>query len=119
VGYEIMIAPEYAADPANYEIYEKVAAQYPTPIPTLMGQLSAILAHDTSARLSEISAPTLVLHGTADRLLDSVNGELVARLIPDSRLELLEGAGHMFFWEQPQRAAALVRAHASGGVTAS
>jgi len=25
----------------------------------------------------------------------------------------------MFFWEQPQRAAALVRAHASGGVTAS
>jgi pimeloyl-ACP methyl ester carboxylesterase len=80
----------------------------------LIAQLQAITGHDTSERLSEISAPTLVLHGTADRLLESVNGELVARLIPGSRLELLEGAGHMFFWEQPERAAALVREHASG-----
>jgi pimeloyl-ACP methyl ester carboxylesterase len=111
VGYEIMIAPEYAADPANYEIYERVAAQYPTPIPTLMGQLSAILAHDTSARLAEVEVPTLVVHGTADRLLESVNGELLARLIPGARLELLDGAGHMFFWEQPERSATLVREH--------
>jgi 3-oxoadipate enol-lactonase len=118
VGYEVMIAPEYAADPANYEIYAKVAAQYPTPIPTLMGQLSAILAHDTSERLAEIEVPTLVVHGTADRLLESVNGELLARLIPEARLELLEGAGHMFFWEQPERSAKLVREHVAAATRA-
>jgi pimeloyl-ACP methyl ester carboxylesterase len=117
-GYEVMIAPEFAADPANYEVYSKVAEQYPTPIPTLMGQLSAIVAHDTSERLGEIEVPTLVVHGTADRLMESVNGELLARLIPGARLELLEGAGHMFFWEQPERSAQLVREHVAAAARA-
>jgi pimeloyl-ACP methyl ester carboxylesterase len=111
VGYEIMIAPEYAAVPGNYELYAKVAELYPAPIPTLMAQLSAIIAHDTSQRLAEIEVPTLVMHGTADRLLESVNGELLARLIPNARLELFEDAGHMFFWERPERAAQHVREH--------
>jgi pimeloyl-ACP methyl ester carboxylesterase len=117
-GYEVMIAPEFAADPANYEVYSKVAEQYPTPIPTLMGQLSAIVAHDTSERLGEIEVPTLVVHGTADRLMESVNGELLARLIPGARLKLLEGAGHMFFWEQPERSAQLVREHVAAAARA-
>jgi pimeloyl-ACP methyl ester carboxylesterase len=118
VGYEIMIGAEHAADPANYELYEKVAEQYPAPIPTLMGQLSAILAHDTSERLAELDVPTLVVHGTADRLLEPVNGELLARLIPGARLELIEGAGHMFFWEQPARSAQLVREHVAAAARA-
>ena len=118
-GYDVMIGPEYAGDPANYEIYSQVAERYPAPIPTLMAQLSAIVAHDTSSRLADIGVPTLVIHGTADRLLDSVNGELLARLIPGARLELLEGAGHMFFWEQPQRSAQLVRDHVAAAARAS
>ena len=32
----------------------------------------------------------------------------------DARLELLEGVGHMFWWEQPERSAALVRSHVAG-----
>ena len=56
-----------------------------------------------------LRVPTLVIHGTADELLASINGDLVASLIPGARLELLEGVGHLFFWEQPQRSAELVR----------
>jgi 3-oxoadipate enol-lactonase len=112
-GYDVMIAPEHAADPANYAIYAEVAAQYPASIPVLMAQLEAVGGHDASGRLAGIRAPTLVIHGTADRLLDSVNGELLARLIPGARLELLDGAGHLFFWEQPERSAQLVREHAA------
>jgi pimeloyl-ACP methyl ester carboxylesterase len=41
-----------------------------------------------------------------------VNGDLVASLVPGARLELLDGAGHLFFWEQPQRSAQLLREHA-------
>jgi pimeloyl-ACP methyl ester carboxylesterase len=118
-GYEVMIAPEYAADPANYALYAEVAALYPAPLPVLMAQLQAIGGHDTSARLAGIQAPTLVVHGTADRLMESVNGELLARLIPGARLELLDGAGHMFFWEQPERSAQLVREHVASAGQAS
>jgi pimeloyl-ACP methyl ester carboxylesterase len=118
VGYEIMIAPEFAADPANYAAYAAVAEQYPASIPTLMGQVSAILAHDTSERLAELDVPTLVVHGTSDRLLESVNGELLARLIPGARLELLAGAGHLFFWEQPERSAQLVLDHVAAAARA-
>jgi pimeloyl-ACP methyl ester carboxylesterase len=118
-GYDVMIAPEFAADPANYALYAEVAAQYPAPIPVLMAQLQAIGGHDVSGRLAAIRAPTLVVHGTADRLLESVNGELLARLIPGARLELLEGAGHMFFWEQPERSAQLVREHVAAAAQAS
>jgi pimeloyl-ACP methyl ester carboxylesterase len=117
-GYDVMIAPEYAADPANYALYAEVAVQYQAPIPVLMAQLQAIGGHDVSARLAGIQAPTLVVHGTADRLLESANGELLARLIPGARLELLEGAGHMFFWEQPERSAQLVREHVAAAARA-
>ena len=115
VGYEVMIAAEYAEREGAYETYTQVAAQYPAPIPVLMAQLGAIMGHDTSERLGEVEVPTLVLHGTQDRLMDVSNGELIARLIPGARLELLEGSGHMFFWEQPQRSAQLVREHAAAG----
>jgi len=114
VGYDVMIAPAYAEDPANYAIYAEVAGLYPTSVPTLMAQLGAVTGHDVSARLAEIEVPTLVIHGTGDRLLESVNGELVARLIPGARLELFDGAGHMFFWEEPARSAALVREFIEG-----
>ena len=113
VGYEVMIAAEYADREGAYETYTEVAAQYPAPTPVLMAQLSAIMGHDTSERLQEVEVPTLVIHGTEDRLMHVSNGELIARLIPGARLELLEGSGHMFFWEQPDRSAQLVREHAA------
>ena len=60
-----------------------------------------------------MSAPTLVVHGTLDELLPVQNGHMVAGLVPDSRLEIFEGVGHMFFLEQPERTAELVREHAA------
>jgi pimeloyl-ACP methyl ester carboxylesterase len=113
VGYEVMIAAEYGAQEGAYELYSELAGQYQAPVPVLMAQLSAIMGHDTSERLGQIAAPTLVIHGTEDRLLVAANGELLAKLIPGARLELLEGSGHMFFWEQPERSARLVREHAA------
>lgn len=113
VGYEVMIAAAYGAQEGAYELYSELAGQYPAPIPVLMAQLSAIMGHDTSRRLPGVEAPTLVIHGTEDRLMDVANGELIASLIPGSRLERLEGSGHMFFWEQPERSAQLVREHAA------
>ena len=48
-----------------------------------------------------ITAPTLVLTGTEDNVVDPRNADVVAARIPGARVERLAGAGHLFFWEQP------------------
>ena len=35
--------------------------------------------------------------------MDSRNTALLGLRIPDARVELFPGAGHLFFWEQPDR----------------
>ena len=56
-----------------------------------------------TVRQGSITAPTLVMHGTADRVVDPRNARLLAERIPGARLMLLPGLGHMFFWEAPDR----------------
>jgi 3-oxoadipate enol-lactonase len=66
-------------------------------------QAAAGTTHDALDRLGGIAAPTLVLHGTADTVIDARNAALLAERIPDARVELFEGCGHLFFWEQAER----------------
>jgi pimeloyl-ACP methyl ester carboxylesterase len=55
-----------------------------------------ILADDgrSGPPLSTITAPTLVIHGTADPMFPPGHGEALAEEIPGSELLLTEGAGH-------------------------
>ncbi|MGH2840474.1 MAG: alpha/beta fold hydrolase [Solirubrobacteraceae bacterium] len=112
-GYEIVVSAEFAADPANYAEFSAVARQHPADLQLLMSQYAAVNGHDVYARLRSIDVPTLVIHGTVDRMLDAINGELIASMVPGARLELLEGVGHLFFLERPERSAQLVREHAA------
>lgn len=56
----------------------------------------------------EIAAPTLILGGTADNVVDYRNAEALAARLPGARVELLEGAGHLFFWEQPDESVRII-----------
>jgi pimeloyl-ACP methyl ester carboxylesterase len=111
-SFEINVAPSFAAVPGTYEAFRAMALSVPAPAPVVFEQLRATASHDTSERLREIDVRTLVVHGTADMMLVSANGEAIAEAIPGARLELLPGVGHLFWWEQPERSAALLRAHA-------
>jgi 3-oxoadipate enol-lactonase len=71
-------------------------------------QWEAMQAWDDFDRLPQTAAPTLVLHGTEDRVIAPGNAELLARRIPGAELRLLEGAGHLFWSEQPDLADRLV-----------
>jgi len=53
-------------------------------------------------------APTLILAGTADNVVDYRNAELLAASIPGARVELFEGLGHLFFWERPDEAVQVI-----------
>ncbi len=56
----------------------------------------------------EITAPTLILSGTADNVVDYRNAEVLAARLAGARVELLEGAGHLFFWEQPDESVRII-----------
>jgi pimeloyl-ACP methyl ester carboxylesterase len=72
-------------------------------------QLDAAWAHDTASRLDAITIPTLVLHGTADRIVPFANGRRLAELLPAARFEALAGAGHHFVTDAPESADVVVR----------
>lgn len=58
-----------------------------------------------------IAVPTLVVAGSADQVTPPHLAEDLASRIPDARLEVLGGAGHLASLEQPEAFTALVRAH--------
>jgi len=80
------------------------------------GQLDAMRQYaGTLPRLPQITARTLVLHGTADRLVQPANAELLAAAIPGARLEWLTGAGHLFWTDRTDQAIELINDFLSGG----
>ena len=71
-------------------------------------QAAAALGFDVAGRLGEIRAPTLVVTGTADEVVDARNSDLLLAGIGGARLERFEGCGHLFFWQEPERFVRLV-----------
>ncbi|QQQ74084.1 alpha/beta fold hydrolase [Saccharothrix sp. 6-C] len=51
-------------------------------------------AGDRTDQLARITAPTVVIHGTADRMCHHSGGEATAAAIRDARLLLIPGMGH-------------------------
>jgi 3-oxoadipate enol-lactonase len=113
--WEINLSPTHRADDSRFAAFREMGGTLPAPRQVVMQQMRACAEHDTSARLHEIELPTLVVHGTADRLIDVANGKQIARLIP-APIELLDDVGHLFWWEQPERSGELIREHALAAV---
>lgn len=58
-------------------------------------QLGAIMASgDRTRALRQIEAPTLVIHGTADKMIRPSGGRATAKAIPGARLKTINGMGH-------------------------
>jgi len=72
------------------------------------GQIAAALAHDTYDRLPQIECPTLILTGDGDRVIPGASSEVLHERIPGSRLEVVGGAGHLFFLERPEESVRLL-----------
>ena len=72
------------------------------------GVARQIMARDVRAahgptRCANVTVPTLVMHGSADTLLDPSGGRRTAELIPGARFVLLEGMGHDYpeaYWDE-------------------
>lgn len=70
----------------------RTAAKFLFPVPE----------HGLEKRLPRITAPTLVLWGSADRFVAPSYGEVFRARIPGARLETIADAGHLIGLERPE-----------------
>lgn len=75
--------------------------------------MAIIVAGDRTAELRTVTAPTLCIHGRADRLLPAAGGAAVAAAIPAARLELIDGMGHDLPEQLWPRVTAMIAENAS------
>lgn len=73
------------------------------------GDFAACDRFDIRERVGEITAPTLVITGSEDRMTLPRFGQWLAERIPGARWVLVERAGHMVMLEKPDQVASAVR----------
>ena len=74
----------------------------------------AVWLADQRERVHDIRTPTLVICGTEDKVTPPALSRELVKLIPGSRLELIEGAGHLGNIERPDGFNTLVGAFIRG-----
>lgn len=112
-SWEANASPRLADDDEAFARWTKAATELPFALGVLRTQLAAVAAHDAAERLGRVRVPTVVVHGSLDRVIPSSEGERLAELIPEAQLELLPGAGHLVSWEAPEELARIVLANAA------
>ena len=72
------------------------------------GQMYAISGWTSLPWLHRLRQPTLVMSGDDDPIVPLVNGRILACRIPDARLHVVRGGGHLFLLERPAETADVV-----------
>lgn len=90
---------------------EAIASMARIPASGLRAAVECLPSHDVRERLGEIAAPTLVAVGEMDEETPVAYSQLLSAGIPDARLEILQGLGHLTPVEAPDVVTELIRSH--------
>ena len=106
-----LVSPGWArAHPQVLADQAAAAERHPVPPGARRQHYLASEGHDAWDRLPEITAPTLVIHGSDDEVNVPANAGLLVARIPRAELHLIAGARHAYFWEYREAASARVLA---------
>jgi magnesium chelatase accessory protein len=94
-------------DPAQLRAYERLAAQ-PRHIEGVLSMLSTWNVAPLHARLPEIRTRVLLIAGQHDHAVPFVEQVRLLRALPDARLEVVPGAGHLLHEQRPEAIRELV-----------
>src|SRR5512141_594499 len=95
--------PEFSRD--HPEIIQRLTDTFWANRPPLKLYLRHTIArqqHQTAERLREITAPTLIIVGSADTVTGNLLvGRYLAEHIPSAEFKTVDGSAHMLFWQRP------------------
>ncbi|MGO9956753.1 MAG: alpha/beta fold hydrolase [Solirubrobacteraceae bacterium] len=77
-------------------------------------QLYATAGWTSLPWLHRVKTPTLVVAGEKDPSVPLRNARILAARLPDARLHVVKGGGHLFLLDEPENAAAPIRAFLDG-----
>ncbi len=97
---------DYSAHRAQYDAYFSKVGISVTPYLTALKQEWP--KFDVRPRLGEIKTPTLIINGEKDIIESPLFGREINSRIKDSRLEIIENAGHLAHFEEPTAFAATI-----------
>lgn len=109
LAHDVAVALRYfpdGSDPAAAEAFGAARGREGD----MVGRLCAHhgMGHPNLRRfLARITNPALVVWGTEDRLLPAAQAPLWVAALPDARLHLVEGAGHLLAQERPETMTAI------------
>ena len=72
-------------------------------------QLVAMMGWTSAPWLPFLRAETLIMMGDADNIVPPINGKFLAKLIPNARLELIKGGGHLFLMAEADLCVSMIR----------
>ena len=64
---------------------------------------------DLQSTLPRLKAPTLLIWGSKDPIMNASLRQTLRDALPAARVKIFDGLGHNPFWEQPERVAAAVQ----------
>jgi pimeloyl-[acyl-carrier protein] methyl ester esterase len=83
--------------------------QYGQPSPeALLAGLDILRTTDLRGRFAGIACPVLLLMGARDMLVPAAAAPAAADLLPDARVEIIDGAGHAPFLARPALVAGII-----------
>ncbi len=90
--------------PEQFE--EMMAESMKVPAFVWKATIAGLAEDDFSSGLPTVSAPALVMWGDQDRGLPRSDQERLTELLPNARLIVYRGGGHMLYWQLPGEVAA-------------
>ena len=102
----LKILPKRTRNRIKRRAYEAIGSDYMM-MPELDASFRRLVNQDMQETATHIDTPTLIIYGSADDTTPLKYGQLFKDAINQSRLEVIEGAGHMIHQEKAEKVAAL------------
>ncbi|WKN61265.1 alpha/beta hydrolase [Rhodococcus opacus] len=95
-------------DPALFDEHIEIRRDCPSSLRGHFAQLRAASEWTSRPWLRHLQMPVLVIAGSDDQLVPTVNGRIIAKAVPHGRLEIIDGGSHLCVLQETTRAAQLI-----------
>jgi poly(3-hydroxyoctanoate) depolymerase len=99
-----------ARDPSALAAHAGARLARPPDVLGYAYQLYAAAGWSSLPWLHRVSQPTLIVAGDRDPSVPALNARILASRLPDARIHIIEGGGHLFLLDEPESAVGRIRA---------